>query len=115
MFSTVRPATTFSPCATTSAATSHTVATAAQTSPTSTPRASPTLAASTTRQTEPAKTCAVAEQPPAQTAARETRWQRMLRPHSYWPGRYTRVAPLWHPWHVGAFLARLRIRYLGWR
>lgn len=42
-------------------------------------------------------------------------WKRALRPESRWPCRYTRVAPFWHPWHIGAACARLRMRYLGWR
>ena len=47
--------------------------------------------------------------------ARRTRWQRIKRPASYWPTRYTREVPLWHPWHIGAALVRLRFRYLYWR
>lgn len=45
-------------------------------------------------------------------AGRRTRWQRLKRPASYWPTRYTREVPIWHPWHVGAAVARLRFWYL---
>jgi len=51
----------------------------------------------------------------AQVSGRRTHWQRIKRPASYWPTRYTREVPLWHPWHIGAALVRLRFRYLYWR
>jgi hypothetical protein len=40
---------------------------------------------------------------------------RILYPSSTWPCRHTRTAPFWHPWHIGAAVARLRMRYLVWR
>ena len=39
---------------------------------------------------------------------------RILYPSSTWPCRHTRTAPFWHPWHIGAAVARLRMRYLVW-
>jgi hypothetical protein len=54
---------------------------------------------------------------PAEHAAagRRPLWARLLYPSSRWPCRYTRTAPFWHPWHIGAAFARLRMRYLVWR
>jgi hypothetical protein len=48
-------------------------------------------------------------------SARRPLHRRLLAPSSYWPCRCTRTVWFWHPWHIGAALARLRMSYLVWR
>lgn len=52
----------------------------------------------------------------SQVAARESRWQRTIRPHSYDPATgATYVRWFWHPIHVRALVNRLRWRYMAWQ
>lgn len=53
---------------------------------------------------------------PAISGKRRSLWRRIWWPTSYWPTRYSRTCGWWHLyWHLGAAIARFRMRYLRWR